>query len=318
MLQIAHLNFDSPLVLAPLAGYSDLPFRKLCREFGAGLCVSEMISCHGLSYGQKKTISMLKSDPKERPVSFQLFGADVEMMAKAADILNEFAPDLVDINMGCPVKKVTKKGAGAALMAEPKLAEALITSVVKNSCSPVTVKFRTGVDANSISCIDFAKMAEDSGASAVTVHGRTWAQGFKGHADWQYVLNVKNSVKIPVIGNGDISSFHEAMTKVQNGFCDGVMIGRGALGNPWAFSSDGRPNDLCKVAEGAYRHLELIERYINAARMIAAVKNHIGRYFKELKGSATIRKRIFSCNSFADLFDYISSLRVENKEIIKR
>lgn len=312
MLSIADIKLSSPFILAPLAGYSDLPFRLLCREFGAGLCVSEMISCHGLVYQQKKTLQMLSSSSAERPVSFQLFGADISMMAKAAEILNSFNPDLVDINMGCPVRKVTKKGAGAALMAAPELAEKIIREVVKNSRAPVTVKFRKGVDANSISCIDFARMVEDCGAAAAIVHGRTWSQGFTGSADWQCVSEVKKAVSLPVIGNGDIVGFQEAQEKMRTSGCDGVMIGRGALGNPWAFSEKGRPSQPIEIFRGAIRHLELMKQHLETEKLLAAIKNHIGRYFKKMPGSAQIRKQIYECRSFTELSTRMEELAIES------
>ena len=308
MSKLAHLNLASPLVLAPLAGYSDLPFRLLCKEFGAGLCVSEMISCHGLVYNQKKTIAMLASVPEERPVSFQLFGADPYMMAKATDILNGFGPDMIDINMGCPVKKVTKKGAGAALMATPRLAQEIIQEVVGQSDVPVSVKFRKGVDSQSITCLDFAKMAEDAGAAVLTVHGRTWSQGFSGFSDWNCIAEVKRAVSLPVIGNGDITSYDQALEKLGLAQCDAVMVGRGALGNPWVFSHMGRPNDIYSILKGVIRHLDLMKQHLEVERLLAMVKNHIGRYFKNLKGSSKLRRQVYESDSFTSLYAMISEI----------
>ncbi len=308
MINIAGIALSSPLVLAPLAGYSDLPFRLLCREFGAGLCVSEMISCHGLVYSQKKTLAMLASVPEERPVSFQLFGADPYMMAKAADILNNFEPDLVDINMGCPVKKVTKKGAGAALMSTPEIARNIIEEVVKNSNAPVSVKFRKGVDSKTVTCLDFAQMAEDSGAAALTVHGRTWSQGFTGFSDWQSISSVKKAVSLPVIGNGDITSYQDAQEKMALAGCDAVMIGRGALGNPWVFNSNGRPENLISILKAVLRHLDLMEEHLDVNRLLAVVKNHIGRYFKNLQGSSKLRRQVYESDSFTSLYQMIQKL----------
>jgi tRNA-dihydrouridine synthase B len=308
MLTIADLKISSPLILAPLAGYSDLPFRLLCREFGAGLCVSEMISCHGLVFQQKKTLQMLASIPAERPVAFQLFGADVAIMGKAADLLNGFQPDLVDINMGCPVRKVTKKGAGAALMAQPALAEKIIREVVKNSQAPVSVKFRKGIDSTTVNCIDFAKMAEESGAAAISVHGRTWSQGFAGEADWQSIADVKKAVSLPVIGNGDIQNYQQAMQQLETSGCDGVMIGRGALGNPWAFSKNNRPENAGEIFPTVLHHLNLMRENQKVERLLPVIKNHIGRYFKNLQGSSAMRKKIYESTSFDNLFQLVEKV----------
>lgn len=301
MLTIAGLDISTPVVLAPLAGYTDLPFRLLCREYGAGLCVSEMISCHGLCYRQAKTLDMLRSSAAEHPVSFQLFGAEADLMAEAAAILSSCNPDLLDINMGCPVKKVTKRGAGAALMASPLLAEKIIRGVVENSRVPVTVKIRAGVNAAALNGEEFARMVESAGAAALTVHGRTWAQGFTGVSDRSMIARIKRAVKIPVIGNGDVYSYREAVAMMAETGCDGVMIGRAALGNPWVFTEMGRPAGLAGILDGAARHLELIEQFLETDRMLGTIKNHIGRYFKHLPGSAEVRKAVYDCPSFAAL-----------------
>ncbi len=308
MLHIDTISLPSRFILAPLAGFSDLPFRLLCREFGAGLCVSEMISCHGLVYGQQKTLDMIATIPEEKPVSFQLFGADPEIMGKAAAILKDKGAELIDINMGCPVKKVTKKGAGAALMKEPSLAAELIRRVKDASGVPVTVKFRAGTDRRSISAVHFAKMAEESGASAVTVHGRTWAQGFSGTADWQIISDVKKNVSIPVIGNGDIITYRDGLSMMETTGCDGVMIGRGAMGNPWVFQKSGKPTQLFPIISTVFHHLDLIEQYSQPDRLLGGIKNHIGKYFKGLPGSSKIRKSLYDCSSFAELKNALGSI----------
>ena len=313
MLQIANLTLVSPFILAPLAGYTDLPFRQLCREFGARLVVSEMISCHGLVYGQANTLAMLASNPAERPVSFQLFGADPAIMGQAAAALSTFHPDLIDINMGCPVKKVTKRGAGAALMQDPQLAKAIIVSVIKNSRVPVTVKTRIGVDSQHISAVDFARMAEDAGAAAITIHGRTWAQGFTGTADWDVIAQVKQAVTLPVIGNGDIHSHAQGLEMMRRTGCDGIMIGRAALGNPWVFSPDGKPTELSHLLVGVFRHLELIEESLPPGHMPGCIKNHLGRYFKGLPESARYRKMIYDCQDLAALHHALSLIRESSR-----
>lgn len=297
MLQIGPYKIDNPFVLAPLAGYTDLPFRLLCKEFGAGLTVSEMISCHGLVYQQDNTLRMLKSVQAERPVSFQLFGSEPEIMAEAAVIMASLKPDMIDINMGCPVRKVTKKGAGAALMTTPQIAEDIISQIVSRVKIPVTVKFRSGKDQNNISAVEFAKMAQGAGATAITVHARTWAQAFSGVIDPTVIKDVACAVQIPVIGNGDVSSLDDGYKLMGNTGCQGVMIGRAALGNPWVFTKAGRPSDYRQIMNGARRHLTLMQEHLPADRVLGYIKNHISRYFKGLKGASHFRKLIFEAPS---------------------
>jgi nifR3 family TIM-barrel protein len=260
-----------------------------------------MISCHGLVYRQKNTLRMLASIPEERPVSFQLFGSDPEVMAEAAEILASHGPDMIDINMGCPVKKVTKKGAGAALMTDPGLAEAILTRIVARVSLPVTVKIRSGKDHHSVNAPDFAKMLEASGAAAVTVHARTWSQGFSGHIDKEIITRVKAAVSIPVIGNGDVLSREDGRRMVEETGCDGVMIGRGALGNPWVFQETGRPEEMRRIVSGAKTHLALIEQYLPADRVLGYIKNHLCRYFKGLPGSSALRQQVFTAPNLTAL-----------------
>lgn len=307
MLSIGPLTFDSPYVLAPLAGYTDLPFRLLCRRYGAGYTVSEMISCHGLHYRQQKTMDMLRSVDEEKPVAFQIFGADPDLMGEAAAIVSTYEADMIDINMGCPVKKVTKRGAGAALMGAIDTAESIIKQVCKNTNLPVTVKFRAGVDSKNINCVEFAKMAEANGASALTVHGRTWSQGFTGSADWSHIQEVKKNVTIPVIGNGDILTHQDGRTMMDQTGCDGVMIGRAALGNPWVFSEEDRPRESSSIVGGALEHAVLMEQFLPIDRMIGCIKNQLGRYFKGLPGSSSMRKAVYDSPDFAALKELLQS-----------
>lgn len=308
MLTIGSLSFASPFILAPLAGYTDLPFRLLCREFGAGYTVSEMISCHGLYYNQKRTLEMLASVPQEQPVSFQLFGADPAIMVKATELISLYHPDMIDINMGCPVRKVTQKGAGAALMSTPELARDIIAAVVGNTDIPVTVKFRAGVSHNELNGVEFGLMAQETGASAVAVHGRTRAQGFSGTADWRIIAEVKKALSIPVIGNGDILCYQDGLDMMTETGCDGVMIGRGALGNPWVFSATGRPSNYSGIAKGLLRHLELIEEFTPTESALGLIKNHTSKYFRDLPGSSQLRNDVFATRSFFELKSMIEKL----------
>ena len=305
-MQIAILLQNNPFVLAPLAGYTDLPFRLLCRELGAGLCFSEMISCHGLVYGQRNTLILLKSTVEDRPLGIQLFGSSPEVMAEATAQIDDKQIDFIDINMGCPVRKVVKKGAGAALMKDMKLAESIISQVVANTSLPVTVKFRSGWNHESITAPEFARMAESAGASAVTIHARTWAQAFGGLADRQVIAQVKAAVSIPVIDNGDVLSYTDGEQMMLETGCDGVMIGRGALGNPWVFSSSGRPDTLQGRLPIIQRHIELIAQHMDTEKMLFRIKNHTGRYLSELPGASRIRKEIMACKDVQSLMELLT------------
>lgn len=305
---IKSLLTDNPFVLAPLAGYTDLAFRLLCRELGAGLCFTEMISCHGMVYQQKNTLVLLQTCPQDRPLGVQLFGANPEIMGEAAAMITKNDADFIDINMGCPVRKVTRKGAGAALMGDMKLAQTIIKRVVANSHLPVTVKCRSGLDPENIIAPAFAKMAEDAGATAVSVHGRTWKQAFSGTADWQVIREAQQQVAIPVIGNGDILQYSDGRHMLDETGCTGVMIGRGALGNPWVFSRQGRPDTLQGRLPVIQRHLELAERYLDVEKMFFRLKNHVSRYLSGLPGASMIRQEIMRQRSFAELTSLFHSI----------
>jgi len=296
-LAIGTVRLPSSFLLAPLAGYTDLPFRLLCREAGAALCVSEMISCHGLVFEQKKTHELLHTVPGERPFAVQLFGSDPEIMARAAAIVAALPVDLIDINMGCPVRKVVKKGCGAALLKDPQRAEAIIRAVRAQISLPVTVKIRSGWTGEHIVAPGFAAMAEAAGAAAVTVHGRTWAQGFGGRADWGVIRAVKEAVSIPVIGNGDILSRADGLAMMAATGCDGVMVGRGALGNPWLFGADDRPDSLAGRMPVIERYLGLARQFLPLAKVLFKVKNQTAKLLAGLNGATRLRQALYACAS---------------------
>ncbi len=293
-MKIGEVTVNTSFSLAPLAGYTDLPFRLLCRSHGAGLCFSEMVSCHGLCLGQEKTRALLCSEPGDQPLAIQLFGSEPEIMGRAAALVSTHVAQILDINMGCPVRKVVRKGAGAALMKDPARAAAIIRAVCANTTLPVTVKFRSGW--NDITAPEFARMAEQAGAAAVTVHARTWAQGFGGRADWRVIAQVRQAVTIPVIGNGDILCYEDGERMMAETGCDGVMVGRGALGNPWVFTRAGRPATLEQRLPAMRRHLALTRRYLQQRQAVFRMKNHAVRYLAGLRGASRIRQRIMACH----------------------
>lgn len=234
MWKIREIEIKNPIVIAPMAGVSNEAFRTIAREFGAGLIYTEMISDKAICFSDKKTLSMTRMDASEHPLSMQLFGHDLDSMVKAAQYLDQHTDcDIIDINMGCPVKKIVSAGSGSALMKEPEYAAHLVSEIVKAVKKPVTVKIRAGWNSKNINCVELAKMLEKAGASAIAVHGRTKEEMYSGKADWDYIKQVKQAVSIPVIGNGDITSADEALMRMQETGCDAVMIGRGVLGDPW-------------------------------------------------------------------------------------
>ena len=234
-LQIGNVTLDNPVILAPMAGVSDLPFRLLCREMGAALVCMEMVSAKAIYYNNKNTDSLMEIHPEEVPASLQLFGSDPQILAEMAKRIEERPFSILDLNMGCPVPKVVNNGEGSALTKDPKLVEQILTVLVKAINKPVTVKIRKGFDDDHVNAVEIAKIAEACGVAAVAVHGRTRAQYYSGQADWDIIAQVKDAVKIPVIGNGDVDSPEKAKAILEQTGCDGVMIGRAAEGNPWIF-----------------------------------------------------------------------------------
>lgn len=300
-MSIREILKNNPLVLAPMAGITDFPFRKICRELGAGLVFSEMVSVEALIREHRRTHGMLHTDPAERPVAFQIFGSKPESMAEAADIVSRGEVDFIDINMGCPVPKIIKSGAGSALLRDIGLAKEIMRAVVGASKVPVTVKIRLGWDAKNFIAVELAKAAETAGIAAVTVHGRTKVQGFSGHADWSMIKLVKNSVSIPVIGNGDVKSARDAKRIMDETGCDGVMIGRAIQGYPWIFREAGAflktgemppPATMEEREDVMQRHLADMVSLVGEKIGVREMRKHLCWYTKGLPDGADFRALI--------------------------
>ena len=300
-MRIGDVVLENEVFLAPMAGVTDLAFRLICKEYGSGLLYTEMINAKALCYDDEKTKGMLKIEEEEHPVAVQIFGSEPEFIAGATEILNEHSNEILDINMGCPAPKVVKNGDGSALMKTPQLAAKVIEAAAKKSKKPVTVKFRKGWDDDSINAVEFAKMAEASGAQAITIHGRTRAQYYSGTADWDIIEEIKNAVKIPVIGNGDIVTIDDAINIRKKTGCDAIMIGRGAQGNPWIFN---RINHYMKTGEilpeptseekirTAIKHFNLAIKEDGEYVAVREMRKHLGWYLKGMKKSARLRDEI--------------------------
>ena len=299
-MKIGNVKLENNIFLAPMAGITDLPFRLICKENDAGLVYTEMVSAKALLYNDEKTKLLLKTCDKEKPLAVQIFGSDVEAIAYASKYVSEFA-DIVDINMGCPAPKVVKNGDGSRLLLNLELVKQIIETAVANSKVPVTDKMRTGWDADNIVVVEAAKIAEKAGASAITVHGRTRSQYYSGEADWNIIKQVKESVSIPVIGNGDVTSREIAKKRLEQSGVDAIMIGRGAFGNPWIFRETVQylQNGICiqkptneEKYETILKHLglEIEEKEENIA--VKEMRKHISAYTKSMPDSSSFRSKI--------------------------
>ena len=309
-LKIGNVELENNLILAPMAGVTDLPFRLLCKEQGAALCCMEMVSAKGIYYNNKNTESLLTVDERERPVSLQLFGSDPEIMAAMAARIEHRNFDILDINMGCPVPKVVNNGDGSALMKNPVLAGKIIEGMVKAIDKPVTVKIRKGFDDEHINAVEMAHVAQESGAAAVAVHGRTREQFYSGKADWSIIADVKAAVSIPVIGNGDILDAKDVIAMKEQTGCDGFMIGRGAQGNPWIFHQIlhyfetgemiGKP-PMEEMVKTMLRHAKLQIEFKGDYLGIREMRKHAAWYTAGYKGASKLRGRINDVESYDEL-----------------
>lgn len=310
-LTIGNVTLDNNVILAPMAGVTDMPFRLLCREMGAGMVCMEMVSAKAIYYNNKNTEELLAVHPGEGAVSLQLFGSDPEIVAQMAARIEERPFSVLDFNMGCPVPKVVNNGEGSALMKTPKLAEKLLTALVKAVKKPVTVKIRKGFDADCVNAVEIAKIAESCGVAAVAVHGRTRAQYYSGRADWDIIRQVKEAVKIPVIGNGDVDSPKAAKALLDTTGCDGVMIGRAAQGNPWIFRETVRfledgsllpPPDRAEKREVVLRHAALLRNVKGEYTAVREMRKHLAWYTAGMPHSARFRGMINSIETMEGLF----------------
>lgn len=322
IMNIGNIKIKNNLILGPMAGVADMAFRELCIDYGAGFVVGEMVSAKGFTMGDRKSAELLRLSDKEKPAAIQLFGTDPEIMGEAAKRSEEFAPDAIDINMGCPAPKVANTGAGSALMKNLPLAKEIIKSVAASTDLPVTVKFRTGWDSESVNAVELAKICEGEGAAAVTVHGRTRQQMYAFPIDYKTIAEVKRAVNIPVIGNGGIRDIESAVKMFNETGCDGIMIAQGALGRPWLFQQVAAYlNNTIILPDPPLesqmltmiKHIEKIVEYKGEKVGIREARKHAAWYLKGTRGAAAYRRKCGQLNSVDDLKELVAEVIINAK-----
>ncbi len=325
-MQIGNIRLSAPVALAPMAGITDMPFRIICSELGCGLVVSEMVSAKGLLYKNVKTFDMLRIAKEERPAAIQLFGSVPQELARAAKIVEADGADIIDFNMGCPVPKIVNNGEGSALMKNPQLAYEILARMADAVKIPVTVKIRAGWDAANLNAPEIAQLAEKAGVAAIAVHGRTREQYYNGRADWSVIRDVKNAVKVPVFGNGDIFTAADGLRMLEETGCDGLMVGRGADGNPWIFAEiinalNGTEKKFAVTLDARLdmimRHLQMLTDFKGEVIAVKEMRRHAGAYLKGMPMAAEYRRRINMLNTVEEFSLLIEEYRCQAGSFIE-
>ncbi|MCB1191691.1 MAG: tRNA dihydrouridine synthase DusB [Leptospiraceae bacterium] len=301
MIQIGNVTIKDKIILSPMAGISDSPYRQICREMGSGLSFTEFVSTDAISHNSKKSIDMFRYQEMERPIIFQIFGNKIDVITEAAKIIAELKPDIIDLNMGCSVSKVAHKGSGAGLLKNLPYAGKIIESLRKAVDVPVTAKIRIGWDLNSLNYKETVKVLQESGVCAISVHGRTKSMAYSGVANWNVIAEIKSMASVPIFGNGDIQSHEEAIQKMKETNVDGVLIGRAAIGNPWIFSNVKREGlDFSEIKRIILRHLDLMVNFYGEKFGIILFRKHVAKYLKGFYGVSELKNNLMQVTTYED------------------
>ncbi|MBE7412820.1 MAG: tRNA dihydrouridine synthase DusB [Leptospiraceae bacterium] len=302
-IHVGNVKIQGDIILSPMAGFSDSPYRQITREFGSAFSFTEFVSTDGISRGSKKSIDLFRFQESERPIFFQIFGNKLDVITEAAKIIEDLNPDVIDLNMGCSVTKVAHKGSGAGLLKNPAYAGKIIESLSKNVKLPITAKIRLGWDHKSLNYKEVVTALEESGVKAISVHGRTKSMGYTGKADWNAIAEIKSFAKVPIFGNGDIQTYKEAKDRINETGVDAVLIGRAAIGNPWIFKGIEKSNlKFSEIREGIYRHLKLMLGFYGERQGLILFRKHVSKYLRGFFGIADLRDKLVTVTDLKDFY----------------
>jgi nifR3 family TIM-barrel protein len=301
MIKIGNLEIKQNIILSPMAGVSDSPYRQICREMGSGFAYTEFVSTDGISHHSKKSIDLFRFQEMERPIFFQIFGNKVEVITEACRIIEDLGPDVIDLNMGCSVAKVAHKGSGAGLLRNPPYVGKIIESMTKAVKVPITAKIRIGWDHQSLNYKEIVHVLQESGVQAISVHGRTKSMAYSGRADWSIISEIKSFAKVPILGNGDIQDYSEAQKRIKESKVDGVLIGRAAIGNPWIFSNiDKAKLSYPEIRSMIFRHLHLMTDFYGEHFGLVLFRKHVSKYLKNFHGVSDLRHKLVTTESLVE------------------
>jgi tRNA-dihydrouridine synthase B len=312
MITIGNVSIKEKIILSPMAGVSDSPYRQICREMGSGFAYTEFVSTDGISHHSKKSIDLFRFQEMERPISFQVFGNKMEVIAEACRIIEDLGPDIIDLNMGCSVAKVAHKGSGAGLLRNPAYVGKIIESMKSAVKVPITAKIRIGWDHQSLNYKEIVHVLEEAGVSAISVHGRTKSMAYTGLADWNIISEIKSFAKVPIFGNGDIQSYEEAEKRIAESKVDGVLIGRGAIGNPWIFANiDKVKLKFPEIRNMIFKHLNLMLSFYGEDLGLVLFRKHVSKYLKNFRGVSDLRHRLVTTDSLEDFYNCLNEFDPE-------